>query len=318
MGDMENFLLAFNVVFPIFLIMMLGVILKRKNMLDEKSLNVMNSLIFRLFMPTLLFFNIYNMGDLSTLSFDNLKLLVYAFISILIVLFLAWLIYMPNVKDRKKLSVLIQGVYRGNFVLFGLAIADSLYGKESLGTVSLLTAIVIPTFNVIAVILLEYYSGNEVNKIKLIKQVFKNPLIIATLTAIVFLVLKINIPKPVYKAIGDISKIATPLAFLVLGAGLKFGNILKNLKYLISVNILRLIGNPLITVGLGKLLGFQGIELVALLSMSACPTAVVSYTMAKEMNADGDLAGEIVATTSMLSIFTIFCWILMLKNLEWV
>ena len=315
---MENFLLAFNVVFPIFLIMMLGVILKRKNMVDDKSLNVMNSLIFRLFMPTLLFFNIYNTGDLSTLSFDNLKLLAYAFISILIVLFLAWLIYMPNVKDKKKLSVLIQGVYRGNFVLFGLAIADSLYGKESLGTVSLLTAIVIPTFNVIAVILLEYYSGNEVNKIKLIKQVFKNPLIIATLTAIVFLVLKINIPKPVYKAIGDISKIATPLAFLVLGAGLKFGNILKNLKYLISVNILRLIGNPLITVGLGKLLGFQGIELVALLSMSACPTAVASYTMAKEMNADGDLAGEIVATTSILSIFTIFCWVFMLKNLGWI
>ena len=315
---MENFLLAFNVVFPIFLIMMLGVILKRKNMVDDKSLNVMNSLIFRLFMPTLLFFNIYNTGDLSTLSFDNLKLLAYAFISILIVLFLAWLIYMPNVKDKKKLSVLIQGVYRGNFVLFGLAIADSLYGKENLGTVSLLTAIVIPTFNVIAVILLEYYSGNEVNKIKLIKQVFKNPLIIATLTAIVFLVLKINIPKPVYKAIGDISKIATPLAFLVLGAGLKFGNILKNFKYLISVNILRLIGNPLITVGFGKLLGFQGIELVALLSMSACPTAVASYTMAKEMNADGDLAGEIVATTSMLSIFTIFCWVLVLKNLSWI
>ena len=275
---MENFLLAFNVVFPIFLIMMLGVILKRKSMVDEKSLNVMNSLIFRLFMPTLFFFNIYNMGDLSTLSFDNLKLLAYAFISILTVLFLAWLIYMPNVKDRKKLSVLIQGVYRGNFVLFGLAIADSLYGKESLGTVSLLTAIVIPTFNVIAVILLEYYSGREISKLKLLKQVFKNPLIIATLTAIVFLVLKISIPKPVYKAIGDISKIATPLAFLVLGAGLKFGNILKNLKYLISVNILRLIGNPLITVGLGKLLGFQGIELVALLSMSACPTAAVSYT----------------------------------------
>ena len=162
---MENFLLAFNVVFPIFLIMMLGVILKRKNMVDDKSLNVMNSLIFRLFMPTLLFFNIYNTGDLSTLSFDNLKLLAYAFISILIVLFLAWLIYMPNVKDKKKLSVLIQGVYRGNFVLFGLTIADSLYGKENLGTVSLLTAIVIPTFNVIAVILLEYYSGNEVSEL---------------------------------------------------------------------------------------------------------------------------------------------------------
>ena len=315
---MGNFLLALNVVLPIFFIMTLGFLLKKIKMVDKHSLNIMNKLVFRVFMSTLLFLNVYNIGDLSVLSMDNLKLLGYAFIIILVVLFIAWLIYMPKVKDKKKLSVLIQGVYRGNFVLFGLAIADSLYGKESLGTVSLLTAIVIPTFNVIAVILLEYYSGNEVNKIKLIKQVFKNPLIIATLTAIVFLVLKINIPKPVYKAIGDISKIATPLAFLVLGAGLKFGNILKNLKYLVSVNILRLIGNPLVTVGLGKLLGFQGIELVALLSMSACPTAVVSYTMAKEMNADGDLAGEIVATTSMLSIFTIFCWILILKNLAWI
>ena len=315
---MENFLLALNVVLPIFFIMTLGFFLKKIQMVDENNLNIMNRLVFRVFMSTLLFLNVYNIGDFSKLSIDNLKLLVYAFIIIFIIVFLAWLIYMPKVKEKKKLSVLIQGVYRGNFVLFGLAIADSLYGKESLGTVSLLTAIVIPTFNVIAVILLEYYSGNEVNKIKLIKQVFKNPLIIATLTAIVFLVLKINIPKPVYKAIGDISKIATPLAFLVLGAGLKFGNILKNLKYLVSVNILRLIGNPLVTVGLGKLLGFQGIELVALLSMSACPTAVASYTMAKEMNADGDLAGEIVATTSILSIFTIFCWVLILKNLAWI
>ncbi|WP_336003881.1 AEC family transporter [Fusobacterium polymorphum] len=315
---MENFLLALNVVLPIFFIMTLGFLLKKIKIVDEHSLNIMNKLVFRVFMSTLLFLNVYSIGDFSKLSIDNLKLLAYAFIIIFIIVFLAWLIYMPKVKEKKKLSVLIQGVYRGNFVLFGLAIVDSIYGKEGLATVSLLTIVVIPTFNVLAVIILEYYSGREISKLKLLKQVFKNPLIIATLTAIVFLVLKINIPKPVYKAIGDISKIATPLAFLVLGAGLKFGNILKNLKYLVSVNILRLIVNPLITIGVGKLIGFQGIELVALLSMSACPTAVASYTMAKEMNADGDLAGEIVATTSMLSIFTIFCWVLILKNLAWI
>lgn len=269
-------------------------------------------------MSTLLFLNVYNIGDLSALSMDNLKLLGYAFIIILVVLFIAWLIYMPKIKDKRKLSVLIQGVYRGNFVLFGLAIVDSIYGKEGLATVSLLTIVVIPTFNILAVIILEYYSGREISKLKLLKQVFKNPLIIATLLGISFIVLKVNIPKPVYKTLSDISKIATPLAFIVLGAELQFGNMLKNIKYLISVNILRLVGNPLITIGVGKLIGFQGIELVALLSMSACPTAVASYTMAKEMNADGDLAGEIVATTSILSIFTIFCWVLTLKNLGWI
>ena len=315
---MENFLLALNVVLPIFFIMTLGFLLKKIKMVDEHSLNIMNKLVFRVFMSTLLFLNVYNIGDLSALSMDNLKLLGYAFIIILVVLFIAWLIYMPKVKDKRKLSVLIQGVYRGNFVLFGLAIVDSIYGKEGLATVSLLTIVVIPTFNVLAVIILEYYSGREISKLKLLKQVFKNPLIIATLLGISFIVLKVNLPKPVYNTLSDLSKIATPLAFIVLGAELQFGNMLKNIKYLISANILRLVGNPLITIGVGKLIGFQGIELVALLSMSACPTAVASYTMAKEMNADGDLAGEIVATTSMLSIFTIFCWVLILKNLGWI
>ena len=315
---MENFLLALNVVLPIFFIMTLGFFLKKIQMVDENSLNIMNRLVFRVFMSTLLFLNVYNIGDFSKLSIDNLKLLAYAFIIIFIIVFLAYLIYMPKVKEKKKLSVLIQGVYRGNFVLFGLAIVDSIYGKEGLATVSLLTIVVIPTFNVLAVIILEYYSGREISKLKLLKQVFKNPLIIATLLGISFIVLKVNIPKPVYKTLSDISKITTPLAFIVLGAELQFGNMLKNIKYLISVNILRLIVNPLITVGVGKLIGFQGIELVALLSMSACPTAVASYTMAKEMNADGDLVGEIVATTSILSIFTIFCWVLILKNLAWI
>jgi len=315
---MENFLLALNVVLPIFLTMALGFYLKRLKMVDESSLNTMNKLVFRVFMSTLLFLNVYNIGDLSRISVDNLKLLGYAFVIIFVIVFLAWLIYMPKVKEKKKLSVLIQGIYRGNFVLFGLAIVDSIYGKEGLTTVSLLTIVVIPTFNVLAVIILEYYSGREINKLKLVKQVFKNPLIIATLLGILFIVLRINIPKPIYKTLSDISKISTPLAFIVLGAELQFGNMLKNIKYLISVNLLRLIVNPLITIGISKLIGFQGIELVALLSMSACPTAVASYTMAKEMKADGDLAGEIVATTSMFSILTIFCWVLILKNMAWI
>lgn len=315
---MENFLLALNVVLPMFFTMSLGVILRKLKWVDENSLNIMNKLIFKVFMSTLLFLNIYNIGDLSVLSAGNLKLLAYTFIIILVILFLAWLFYAFKIKDRKKLSVLIQGVYRGNFILFGLAIADSLYGKEGLGVVSILTIITIPTFNTLAVIILEYYSGKEISVKKLFKQVLKNPLILASIIGVIFIVFKITIPKPIHKTLVDISKIATPLAFIVLGGELKFGNMLKNIKYLISVNILRLIVNPIITLGVGRLLGFDGAEIVALLALSACPTAVSSFTMAKEMGADGDLAGEIVATTSIFSILTIFCWVLLLKNIAWI
>ena len=315
---MENFLLALNVVFPMFFLMMLGVILKRIKMVDERSLTVMNSLIFRVFMSTLLFLSVYNIGDLSAFSAKNLKLMLYAFVSILLVLVLAWLIFVRLIADKKRLAVMIQGVYRGNFILFGLAIAGSLYGDAGLGIVSILTVVTIPTFNILAVIILEYYSGKEISRKKLIKQVSKNPLVIATVIGILFLASGIKLPKPIYKSLNDISKIATPLAFIVLGAELKFGNMLKNMKYLIFVDFLKLVINPFISISIGKMLGFQGAEIVALLAMTACPTAVSSFTMAKEMNVDGDLAGEIVATTSLVSIATIFCWILILKSLVWI
>lgn len=315
---MENFLLALNVVFPMFFLMMLGVILKRIKMVDERSLTVMNSLIFRVFMSTLLFLSVYNIGDLSAFSAKNLKLMLYAFVSILLVLVLAWLIFVRLIADKKRLAVMIQGVYRGNFILFGLAIAGSLYGDAGLGIVSILTVVTIPTFNILAVIILEYYSGKEISRKKLIKQVSKNPLVIATVIGILFLASGIKLPKSIYKSLNDISKIATPLAFIVLGAELKFGNMLKNMKYLIFVDFLKLVINPLISISIGKMLGFQGAEIVALLAMTACPTAVSSFTMAKEMNVDGDLAGEIVATTSLVSIATIFCWILILKSLVWI
>ena len=315
---MENFLLALNVVFPMFFLMMLGVILKRIKMVDERSLTVMNSLIFRVFMSTLLFLSVYNIGDLSAFSAKNLKLMLYAFVSILLVLVLAWLIFVRLIADKKRLAVMIQGVYRGNFILFGLAIAGSLYGDAGLGIVSILTVVTIPTFNILAVIILEYYSGKEISRKKLIKQVSKNPLVIATVIGILFLASGIKLPKPIYKSLNDISKIATPLAFIVLGAELKFGNMLRNIKYLIFVDFLKLVVNPLISISIGKVLGFQGAEIVALLAMTACPTAVSSFTMAKEMNVDGNLAGEIVATTSLISIATIFCWILILKSLAWI
>lgn len=287
-------------------------------MVDERSLTVMNSLIFRVFMSTLLFLSVYNIGDLSAFSAKNLKLMLYAFVSILLVLVLAWLIFVRLIADKKRLAVMIQGVYRGNFILFGLAIAGSLYGDAGLGIVSILTVVTIPTFNILAVIILEYYSGKEISRKKLIKQVSKNPLVIATVIGILFLASGIKLPKSIYKSLNDISKIATPLAFIVLGAELKFGNMLKNMKYLIFVDFLKLVINPLISISIGKMLGFQGAEIVALLAMTACPTAVSSFTMAKEMNVDGDLAGEIVATTSLVSIATIFCWILILKSLVWI
>lgn len=314
---MGSFILATNVVLPIFLILVLGKYLKKIKIVDEHSINIMNKITFRVFMGILMFVNIYNIRNSRIDLEGNFKYLFFPAVIVFIVYFLTWLIYLKPIKNKKEFAVMVQGVYRGNFALFGLPVAESIYGQEGASRVAMLLAVVIPIYNILAVLTLEYYSdsGKKTEIKKLLKAILKNPLIIGVLSATVVLKLNIVLPKAIYKTLYDLSKIATPLSFVVLGASLEFGNMLKNFKKLISVNIFKLIINPMVTLAFGYILKFSGVEMVALLAMSACPTAVSSFSMAKEMNIAGDLAGEIVASTTVLSIFTMFLWIVLLKNL---
>lgn len=315
---MENFILAVNVVLPISLIMLLGAYLRKINMLDDITVTKMNKVVFRAFMGILMFINIYNIRTQNIDISKNFKFLFIHVLLVIMVFLISWLFYFKKVSDRPEFAVMVQGVYRGNFALFGLPVAESIYGAEGVAKVSMLIGIIVPLYNIIAVILLEYYSGKEVNWGKIIKSTLKNPLIIGCVSAALCIKMGINLPKPIYKTLSDLAKIATPLSFVILGASLKLGNMLKNLKKLVSVNLMKLIINPVITLLCGHYLNFSGVEIVALLAMSGCPTAVSSFTMAKEMNVAGDLAGEIVVSTTILSIFTIFVWVIVLKNLGWI
>lgn len=315
---MENFVLAINVVLPIALIMLLGAYLKKLSMLDDITVSKMNRLAFRVFMGMLIFINVYNIRNMSLDFKENIKFLLYPIIVIVFLYILTYLCYYKIISDRKELAVIIQGIYRGNFVLFGLPVAESIYGEAGISKVSMLISLIVPIYNVIAVLTLEYYSGKNISWKKILKSTITNPLIVGSLSAIFCIKYRIELPKAIYKTLFDLAKIATPLSFVILGASLKINNIIRNFKKLLSINFLKLVINPFLTIVFGHYIGFTGPELVAFLAMSACPTAVSSFTMAKEMDVAGDLAGEIVASTTILSIFTIFAWVIVLKTLGWV
>lgn len=315
---MENFILAVDVVLPIALIMSLGAYLMKIGMLDEISVNKMNKLAFRVFMGMLIFINVYNIRNMNLNVGENIKFLVYPIGVIIFLYALTYLLYYKKISDRKEFAVIIQGIYRGNFVLFGIPVAENIYGEAGISKVSMLVSLIVPIYNVIAVLTLEYYSGKNINWKKILKSTITNPLIVGSFSAIFCIKFGIELPKPIYKTLFDLAKIATPLSFVILGASLKIGNIMKNLNKLISINFMKLVVNPFLTIVCGYYLGFSGPELVAFLAMSACPTAVSSFTMAKEMDVAGDLAGEIVASTTIFSIFTIFIWVFVLKTLGWI
>lgn len=315
---MENFILAVNVVLPIALIMSLGAYLKKIGMLDDITVNKMNRLAFRVFVGILIFINVYNIRNMNFDVKENIKFLLYPIIVIIFLYILAYLCYYKIILDRKELAVIIQGIYRGNFVLFGLPVAENIYGEAGISKVSMLISLIVPIYNVIAVLTLEYYSGKNISWKKILKSTITNPLIVGSLSAIFCIKFGIELPKPIYKTLFDLAKIATPLSFVILGASLKIDNIIKNFKKLVSINFMKLVINPFLTIVFGHYIGFTGSELVAFLAMSACPTAVSSFTMAKEMDVAGDLAGEIVASTTIFSILSIFIWVFVLKTLGWI
>lgn len=309
---MDNFILSFNVVSPLFLVMSLGYYLKYSKLLDKQTLSVMNSVCFKVFLPLLLFFNIYN-SDVKS-SF-NINLIMFAVISVSI-LFLFLFITIPKIeKDNRKRGVMIQGIFRSNFVIFGMPVATALYGEGNIGTTALLIAVIVPMFNFLSVVSLEVFRDGDINYKKILNGVVTNPLIIASVIGILFVLLEITLPSSIEKAVSDVSKSATPLSLILLGASFSFGNIKSYFKNTVFIVSNKLVFVPLIFIPIAIALGFRGIELLTILLIFAAPTAVSTFQMAKQMDADSILAEQSIVFSCLFCIPTVFLWILTLKQL---
>ena len=312
---MENLIISLNVVLPLFLLMALGYVLKIIKMCDVATLKMINKLVFKVFLPVYLFHSIYS-TDLSA-AFD-LKVILFAVLGLLLWFVLLMFVVPLFEKNNAKRGVMVQGMFRSNFVLFGLPVAISLCGEERIGTTSLLLGIIVPIYNVLAVITLETFRGGKPSVKKILTGIATNPLIIASILGVGVYLLKIELPYAIEKTVIDVGKVATPLALIALGGEFRFSKVKGDIKQLMVSVAGKLVVSPLFMVTVGILLGFRNEILVPILLMSGAPTAVSSYTMAQQMGGDGELAGEIVVFTTGISIFTIFLWVFALKQFNFI
>jgi predicted permease len=311
---MENLIFSINVVLPMLLLLLIGFVLRRTNLINDNFISVANKLCFKVALPVLLFQNIYT-ADLA--SSMNGPLILYAVCILLGIVALLFVVVPLFTKDNTKRGVLIQCGFRSNFILFGLPVAQNLFGEEGAAVCAMVIAVIVPLFNVLAVIALAVFSSGE-GKISLkgiLKNIVTNPIILGAVAAFVLKALPFSVPRCLMQTVGDISKLATPLALLALGGQFKFESVGRHLRYLIFGVATRLVAVPLIGLSIAVALGFRHYELGALLTMLASPVAVSSYTMALEMKGDGELAGALVVFTSAFSILTMFLFIFTLKSL---
>lgn len=292
-----------------FLLLATGKIALKTGLLNREGTERLNTLVFKIFLPVSIFKNVYNSSIDDV--FDK-KLISFSVISVT-VCFLLLVLLTAGCKNKRSRGVLIQGIYRSNFLIFGLPVAESFYPDGSLsGKASVLIAIVVPLFNALAVIALEMFKEHKGSTWKTVLNILKNPLIIGSALGFIALFLKEEgffIPEAVYKTVSDLSAAATPLALMALGASLDFSKIKGKSAYLIWGLIGKLVLSPAVFIGAAILLGFRDRELAIILAMYASPASVSSYTMAQQMGADDDLAAELVVIGTAVSLITVFLWV---------
>lgn len=308
---MESFLVAVNAVVPFLIYISFGYGVRLSGLVNETFMNKLNSMIFKAFFPLLMFDNLYKIKTGISL---NPSMVALAVSSLLLLELLLILIVPRIVRDNPRRGVIIQAIYRSNFVLFGIPLTTGLYGARGAVLASMMIAIIVPIYNVTAVIILEMFNGGRIKPGALLKNVCTNPLIIGAAAGLIFFFLGIRLPECVAGPVSQFAGMTTPLALFVLGGTMHFSAIRKNAKYLFPPIFIKLAVLPALILAAAGALGLDGLERFILFTMFATPVATSSYAMAQNMGGDGELAGEFVVLSTAASVFTIFLWVFFLTH----
>lgn len=311
---MESLIMASRVVIPMAMMVGIGMLLRVVKLTDAPTMKKVDKLIFNVFMPMLSFYNIYK-TDFTQLH--NISYILFG-ASFVLVLFLGAMFLLPKfVKPIPTAASMGQAIFRSNYLIFGAAVAESIYGAGNIGKLTLMAAVIVPMYNALAVILLERARNSSASPKKLLLAIAKNPNIIGTVAGIAVNLLGLKLPVLVMDVVQDLAGLTTPLSFLSIGVSLKLGSVAHK-RYLVSGVSLRLVLVPLVILPLAVFCGFRGQEMCALMILFASPAAVSSYPMAVAMDADGDFAAQMVAYTTVFCLPTIFLWTLVLNAMGWI
>ena len=320
----ENLAISVNAVLPLIICMAAGYLFRRTKLVDEGFCRKCNTFCFKTFLPLMIFMNVYN-SDLESAVQPGAFLFAAAAV---LVIFAAAFLIIPRIVKKgsvdsagspvsaaSRQAVLIQCIFRSNFVIFGYQVVANVYGAGQAAVASVMAAIVVPLYNVLAVITLEYFTNSKNGLRPVILGIIKNPLIIGAVAALLFKLSGLTLPAPLYTGLSDMAGMATPLALVVLGGTFHFDALRRNAGALAIGTLGKIVVSPLVMVPIAAAFGFRDANLLSLVIVFASPAAVNSYTMAAAYSHDPELAGQLVVVTSVLSMVSVFGWIFLLRML---
>lgn len=310
---MTEFTVTLNVMLPMLLLLSLGWLLRKAGLFPDKTVKDMNTLVFRVFLPVLLF---QNMREIAPGVINGAAYPVFLFISVFALFLLSFLLVPRFVHDPSKQGVMVQGIFRSNFAILGIPLMESMFGTSGTLVYSIALPIVIPLNNVLAVIALSAPTGQKTDKRKIIRDIVFNPLIIACVLGLICCLSDLKFPVVIEDTLSRLSGITSPLSLLVLGASLKWQGVRSNRRELTWTVFLKQLIIPAVMITIAVLIGFRNEELGVMIVLFGAPCAVSSFPMAVAMNGDGDLAAGQIVLTTVFSMLTFFILIFAMKSMH--
>jgi len=311
---MENLLYGLNSVGPVFLLVVLGVVLRAVKLVDETLVSRISTLVFTIAVPALVFTKI------SRTRFEEVfdgRLVLLAVLGAIVFFCLFWALSYLLVKEPRKRGPFIQGTVRGNNAIVSLAIVLNVYGESGASKAAVLLAFLMPLYNILSVIALTvpmHRSGGGTWG-RLVKRIVTNPIILAILAALPFSYFSVRLPVVVDRSLGYLSQLTLPLALLNIGASLRLSAVTKPMPA-VPASFVKVVLYPAAMTAVAVAVGMRGETLGVLFIFVAAPTAVVSFIMARAMSNDAELAANIIALTTLCSVFTVGAGLVVLKGLQ--
>lgn len=310
MGPFDVFFSTLEVTLPVFSMVMIGILLKRIGWIDMPFINTASSLVFKATMPTLLFLSIIK-ADLASALQPGLIFYYLSATTLCFFLIWAWAIWRSPHPDR---GVFVQGAFRGNCGIVGLALAASMYGDYGLSLGGIMAGGVIVLNLVLSAIILALYSPiASSNLASIFRELAVNPLIISILAAIPVAYSGITLPGWLMTSGEYFGSLSLPLALICIGGSLTLKAVNQTRGQALEASLWKIIGMPALGVFLALPLGFRGAELGILFLFLASPGAAISYVMAKAVGGNEQLAANIIVISTFGSMATVSLGIFLLK-----
>ena len=311
---MENLIFSLNATLPVFLLMIIGFVLRHVGWMEEDFAFKVNKFVFRVGLPMKVFL------DLATVDFAqswNGKFVLFCFWVTLVSIALAAVVSFLW-KDKSIQGEFIQASYRSSAALLGIVLIQNIYGNSGMAPMMIIGSV--PLYNIFAVLVLSFF-GEEKKGLdgkairKSLVSIITNPIIISIVLGLAWSALDIPMPSLMNKTATHIANIATPMGLMAMGATFDWRKAFAKLKPALTATLIKLVGLTAIFLPIAIALGFRESELIAILVMLGSATTFSCYVMAKNMGHEGTLTSSVVLLSTMLCSFTLTGWLYLLRTL---